>query len=115
MLTSLRPTKLKLIIALLVAVLAFVASEISGVTKQRIWASVHPVLTKEALIDTVRNQGLVSLENADREVAPVIQMNKRDIERALWLERANKLLIFIAAGYLGSCLIVGIVRASNEI
>ncbi len=115
MLNALRPTKLKLIIALVVAVLAFVASELSVASKEKIWASVHPVITKEALIDLVPDEGAVSFESTGREIAPVSQVETTDIKRTLWQERAIRLLIFIVTGYLGSCIIVRIARASNEI
>lgn len=115
MLNFLSPTRLKLIIAFLIAALTFVASELVVASKDRIWASVHPVITREVLTDIASSEESVTFESAGREIIPVTRVERDDIERALWKESTIKLLIFLVTGYLGSCLIVGIARASNEI
>jgi Na+-translocating ferredoxin:NAD+ oxidoreductase RnfG subunit len=111
----LKPTKLKIIVAVVVAIAAFFASEIASAAKDKIWQSVHPVITKEALMEEVSEERAVRFEELAQTVTEHVNVDWSNIESAVWKERAANLVIFLLIGYLASCLIVEVSRRSNEI
>lgn len=109
------PTRLKLIVALVVAISSFLSLEIFENTKNLIWNDVSPNLSKEYLMETVPEQGSVSFGTEWHKLEIVSEVEGADIDKALWLERLAQLLIFTFISYLSGCIIVTLSKHEKQI
>ncbi len=102
----LAPSKEKIAIAMIIALMIYISIWASHTLERSIWYTERPGMTKEVMIELANIYESIEFVESEPEIRLMTEVERSEVNRALVLERGANFFIGIVGGYLAACIIV---------